>query len=373
MKRILQVVSCLELGGTEAFIMNNYRRLDKEKYQFDFLVFIQRDYPYLPEIKSLGGRVFFCGLPAMNRYHEFEKTVIDTIKKNGPYIAVHSHVNMQNGLVLKAAKKAGVKKRISHSHDTSGKGARGVNKIVEKYKEYLIKRNTTHYLACSADAGKYLYGDVFFKERGRVIPNGIDLTSFISKSQDKACLCQEFNIAEDTYPVVGNITRFEAKKNPKFVVTVFKELLKEYPKAILLLGGPDGGQLQEVKQLVDKLGISSSVRFIGKRTDIAECLKLIDIYLFPSVFEGLGIAFLEAQASGCFCVASTAVSAEATVIDGSVLRLKLEDGSEYWSEKIVDRFQIWKKPDVNYRIACFRDKGFEIESSHINLLEVYNE
>lgn len=360
MKRILQVVSCLELGGTEAFIMNNYRRLDKEKYQFDFLVFIQRDYPYLPEIKSLGGRVFFCGLPAMNRYHEFEKTVIDTIKKNGPYIAVHSHVNMQNGLVLKAAKKAGVKKRISHSHDTSGKGARGINRIVEKYKEYLIKHNTTHYLACSSNAGKYLYGEAFFKERGRVIPNGIDLTSFISKSQDRIRLYQELNITETAYPVVGNITRFEAKKNPKFTVAVFKEFLKEYPKAILLLGGPDGGQLQEVKQLVDEFGISSSVRFIGKRTDIAECLKLIDIYLFPSLYEGLPIAFLEAQAAGCLCVTATTVSADSTMIDESVLRLKLEDGSEYWSKKIEECFQIWKKPDVNYRVTCFRDKGLSL-------------
>lgn len=373
MKKILQVVSCLELGGTEAFIMNNYRKLDKEQYQFDFLVFIEKDYPYLEEIEKYGGKVFFCGLPAIRRYKEFTDSVIRILQENGPYIAIHSHVNIQNGIVLRAARKAGIQKRISHSHDTSGKGAKGIKYIWEKYKEYLIKENATEFLACSTEAGNYLYGDNFFSRVGKVIPNGIDLSTFISGNRKQSKLYKEFNIPENAYPIIGNITRFESKKNPRFTVQVFNKLLCKYPTAVLILGGPDGGQLREIKELVEKLEIKNQVRFIGRRTDIADCLKIIDIYLFPSLYEGLPIAYLEAQASGCFCVAATTVSPDSTIVDSSVIRLDLESGDMFWSEQIANAFNQWEKPDRASILYCFKQKGFEIGSAHKHLIEVYDE
>lgn len=308
MKKILQVVSCLALGGTEAFIMSNYRQLDKSKYQFDFLVFVENDYPYLEEIESLGGRVFFCGLPAITKLKVFENNVIKIIRENGPYDAVHSHVNIQNGFVMKAAYKAGVKQRISHSHDTSGKGAVGVKYLTERWKEYLIKHYATDFLACSSAAGCYLYGQSLFSEKGRMIPNGIDLRPFFEAGARRNVLLKEFDIPQGCNLIVGNITRFEPKKNPTFTVKVFKKLLKRYPEAVLLLGGPDGGELNKIRGLVRELDISDHVRFIGSRRDIPDCLNLIDVYLFPSLFEGLGIGFLEAQASACLCVASKGVS-----------------------------------------------------------------
>lgn len=372
MKKILQVVSCLALGGTEAFIMSNYRQLDKSKYQFDFLVFVENDYPYLEEIESLGGRVFFCGLPAITKLKVFENNVIKIIRENGPYDIVHSHVNIQNGFVMKAAHKAGIKRRISHSHDTSGKGATGINFLVQCWKDYLIKRYATDFLACSSAAGSYLYGQKLFAEKGRMIPNGIDLRPFFEAGNRRSFLLKEFDIPQKCNLIVGNITRFEPKKNPTFTVKVFKKLLKRYPEAVLLLGGPDGGELNKIRGLVRELDISDHVRFIGSRRDIPDCLNLIDVYLFPSLFEGLGIGFLEAQASACLCVASKGVSEEASIVETSTMYLSLDETPDVWAELIATKLETWTKPDYEYIKSWFKRKGFEIESSHKKLIEVYD-
>lgn len=120
--KILQVVSCLEKGGTEAYIVNNFRHIDRERFSFDFLVFVEKEYPYYTDIiHNLGGRIFFCGVPSLKRIPIFLYRIISVIKKYGPYQAVHSHVNIANSWVLVATKLAGVPIRISHSHDTSGK------------------------------------------------------------------------------------------------------------------------------------------------------------------------------------------------------------------------------------------------------------
>ena len=103
MKKILQIVSCLELGGTEAFIMNNYRALDRSKYQFDFAVFIEQDYPYLDEISQLGGNVYFLGTPSLKNALKFIKRFKEVVDEGGPYVAVHSHVNIDNAIPLYAA------------------------------------------------------------------------------------------------------------------------------------------------------------------------------------------------------------------------------------------------------------------------------
>ncbi|MDD6236564.1 MAG: glycosyltransferase [Clostridiales bacterium] len=372
MKKILQVVSCLALGGTEAFIMSNYRQLDKSKYQFDFMIFVEYDSPYVREIEALGGKVFYCGLPAITRLKEFENTVISIIRENGPYDAVHSHVNIQNGFVMQAAYRAGVKQRISHSHDTSGKGAVGVKYLTERWKEYLIKHYATDFLACSSAAGCYLYGQSLFSEKGKMIPNGIDLRPFCEAGARRNDLLKEFDIPQGCNLIVGNITRFEPKKNPIYTVKVFKELLTHYPDAILLLGGPDGGQLNEIRELVKALDISAHVRFIGSRRDIPDCLELIDVYVFPSLYEGLGIGFLEAQASACLCVASKGVSEEASIVETSTVYLSLEDTPTVWAEHIAEKLETWKKPDCEYIKTWFEKKGFEIESSHKKLIEVYD-
>lgn len=374
MKKILQIVSCMELGGTEAFIMNNYRELDRTKYQFDFLIFHEKNYPYLQEIKSLGGKVFFSGAPSLGNVNQFSKEFKKIIVENGPYAAVHSHVNIDNGIPLREAYRCGIPIRISHSHDTSGKDVNWIRKPWYSYKAYLIRKYATHLLACSKSAGAYLYGKEQFTRRGRFIPNGIDIRRFLEDDAPKTKALQEALQIDPKCPlVVGNISRFEQKKNSLFTIKVFDSILKLVPDAVLIMGGPDGGQLDACKTLVRELKIQENVRFIGERKDVPLCLKLMDIYLFPSLYEGLGIAFLEAQASGCFCVASDGVSSEADVGLGSAIFVELTKDATQWAKEILNRYASWIKPEKEVIMAKFLMSGFEITEAHKRLIEVYDE
>lgn len=373
MKKILQVVSCMELGGTEAFIMNNYRALDRSEYQFDFLIFCEKEYPYLDEIKKLGGRVFFSGMPSFKNLLRFTKRFKEIVRQGGPYSAVHSHVNIANGIPLFVSYLCNIPIRISHSHDTSGNEPGFLKKPWYLIKKALIKKYATEYLACSKAAGDYLYGEKLFSEKGKVIPNGINVNLFLDEKQPEVELLKnEFSIVKNCPLIVGNISRFEEKKNSLFTIKVFEKILDYVPEAVLLMGGPDGGQLENCKRLTKEFGIEKNVRFIGKRVDIPVCLKLIDIYLFPSLFEGLGIVLLEAQASGCFCVASDGVSTEADRGLNSVHYISLQKNETEWALEILEKYKDWKKPKAQEIVKKFNESGFEISEAHKRLTEVYD-
>lgn len=372
MKRVLHVVSCLERGGTEAFIMNHYRMLDRTQYQFDFLVFHKKEYPYLEEIKSLGGRVFFCAPPARGNIMGSIKEMVTCMKEMGPFCAVHSHINVENAWVMFAAALAGVRVRVSHSHDTKGLEGNIPTSIYRHVQCLLIKLFATKYAACGAAAGCYLYGESLFKKNGIVIHNGIDVDRFLSVPEHElVCLKAEFSMPEKSGPIFGNITRFEDKKNQMFAVEVFQQIVNQYPNAIFLLGGPDGGKLDQVKQKVSDLGLSKSVRFVGERKDIPACLKLIDVYLFPSLYEGLPLALLEAQAAGCFCVASANVSPEADMGIGQVVFFDLRESPKQWSESIQKAITEHIPPASAEIRNAFQKRGYDIRLSADNLISVY--
>lgn len=373
MKKILQIVSCLELGGTEAFIMNNYRALDRSKYQFDFAVFVEKDYPYLDEISKLGGNVYFLGTPSLKNAHKFIKRFKEVVDEGGPYVAVHSHVNIDNAIPLYAAHLCNIPIRVSHSHDTSGKDVKLIKQLWVSFKTNLIKKYATAFLGCSKEAGEYLYGEKFFSKKGIVIPNGIAVKSFFDERASAVkALKEEFTINENCPLVIGNISRFEEKKNSLFTVNVFGKILNVIPEAVLIMGGSDGGLLEECKSQVEKLGIEKSVRFIGKRTDVPACLKLFDIYLFPSLFEGLPIALLEAQASGCFCVASDGVSPEVDRGLNSVHFISLKKNETEWAKEIIESYNNWKEPEQKVILKKYIESGFEINEAHKKLMRIYN-
>lgn len=374
MKRILQIISCLEYGGTEAFVMNNYRVLDKSQYQFDFMVFHEKEYPYISEIESLGGKVYFSGTPSLGNLHKFMSSFKRIVDEGGPYEAVHVHVNIDNGIPLLAAALCKIPIRISHSHDTKGKNVNLLRKPWYKFKELLIKKYATSYLGCSSAAGEYLYGEKLFLKKGKVIPNGINVKYFLSEKKDLVKKTKiDWNIDNDCSLVVGNITRFESKKNSLFIIRVFQKILETVPSAILIMGGPDGGLLDSCIELAERLNIKEHIRFIGTQKDVSAWLKLIDIYLFPSLYEGLGIVLLEAQASGCFCVASDGVAHEADVGVGDVMFIPLKEDACQWKMEILDKYSGWTRPSNELIMAKFIESGFEIEEAHRMLLEVYND
>lgn len=374
-KKILQVLSCLEYGGTEAYIVNNLKNINKEEFNFDLWIAQPSDSMYVSskyvnEIISLGGNIYYGEI--LQSKLKFMKNLYDNIKKNGPYDAIHAHMNLANAWVMLIAFLVGIKIRISHSHDTAGKEAKSlIKKIYFRFLEYIIKFFATKKLSCSREAGNYLYGEDYFLKYGEVCNNGIDVKKFLNIQDCMVdALKSEFNIPEDSF-IIGNISRFEPKKNTSFTVGVFNEILKINPKSILILGGVDGGQLSYIKEKVHTLGIENSVRFIGIRNDINICLHLINAYIFPSLYEGLPIVLLEAQAANLPCFASSGVSKEVDMKLNLVHFLDLDKGEKFWADYIMNKYNKTKLNQTAI-LDAFNQTGYSIKSSVKKIEKIYN-
>lgn len=371
MKKVLQVLSCLVFGGTEAYVMEHYRKLPQDIH-CDFAVFLPVDGPYVEEIKRNGGRVFVIGTPSVRSCFRFYKNIKRLMEENGPYDLMHCHVNEGNAIPLLCGAALGIRKRIAHSHAINNCPTGFAAKAVYYLRKSMIRLFATDYYACSSMAGESLFGKRFFERKGEICKNGIDVKKFIEVSREETeQLRKAFQIRENAELVVGNISRFDRNKNQSFALDVFRELLKRYPHAVLLLGGNDGGELENIKQKIAHMGIENRVRLIGVRQDVPACLKLIDVYLFPSKQEGLGIAALEAQAAGCLCVTSTAVPAQTNMGVGNNLRISLEEHESVWANRIIQAVDERKTVTPERIVMAFCEKGYEITRSADRLVELY--
>lgn len=371
MKRILHIVPSLDLGGTEAFIMNHYRCMNRSEMQFDFLVCAKRDWPYLKEIEVLGGRVFYTARPSFLCLKSFYDGMKQAFEEGGPYTAIHCHADADNAVPLLCGLLCGIHKRIAHLHAKEEVPTRLSRKWFHVVKKCIIKLCATNLWACSADAGISFFGADYFEKKGKVIKNGIDVSRFLKADETQIeRLRTEFRISKEQL-VVGNISRFDENKNQLFLLDVFEKMLEKYPGAVLLLGGTDGGMLEKVKARVEARGLEANVRFIGRRNDVPSCLQLIDVYLFPSVYEGLGIAFLEAQAAGCLCIASTGVPRDTDMGLGTACYLGLMDGASPWAAYICERIYTRKLPEEANIRKAFIDNHFDIHESCKELVECY--
>ena len=227
----------------------------------------------------------------------------------------------------------GIQTRIAHGHDTlTGINFSKKEKIIINIKKALIKNHASNFCACSLEAGTDIFGLKFFAKNGSVIPNVIPYKTFFDINEENVhSLKEKHNITENQI-VIGNISRFEPKKNQDFIIDVFGKIHEKSNKYILVLGGVDGGQEQFIKDKVNSLGLSDYVRFIGPRNDVKDWLHIINIYLFPSLFEGLGIVCLENQASNLFTIASTNVPSITDLGIGLIKYLPLDSKEEWISE-----------------------------------------
>lgn len=302
--RVAQIVGKMNGGGVEAVVMNYYRHIDRSKVQFDFLV--DSDSTLIPreEIESLGGRVF--EIPPYQHVIEYQRELQRLFKEEGWKI-VHSHINALSVFPLRAAKKAGVPVRIAHSHSTSGKGEHAKNALKAVLKTQ-SNRYPTHRFACSRFAGEWLFGKAADFE---VVYNAIDLDSFRFNEEVRAQTRADLGLIDDQF-VVGHVGRFTAQKNHVFLINVFSEVAKRRDDVVLLLvgSGEDGAS---VKSMVDQLGLSDRVKFLGQRSDVNHLYQAFDAFLLPSLYEGLCLVGVEAQVSGLPCLLSDTITREVDV------------------------------------------------------------
>ncbi|TYS60305.1 glycosyltransferase family 1 protein [Sutcliffiella horikoshii] len=360
--RVLHIVGAMNRAGTETMLMNIFRNMDRSKVHFDFISFSQQVAHYDEEIHNLGGRVIRMTNP------QSILEIIKAIRKYGPYDAVHSHTLFHCGIANLAAKVAGVKIRIAHAHTTLDKNGTLLRWLYINSMRATTKLTSTHYLACSKQAGEYLFGNAVEKnQKYMYFPNLIDYSQFISRKEDEVALFKkEVGLADKK--VIGHIGRFTEGKNQQFLLKVLKSIIKKDDSYRLLLVG-DGDLKEKIQESAKKEGIHEFVKFVGIRDDIATMLHSMDVFVFPSMYEGLGLVLLEAQASGLPCIVSEAIQPEADMKLGLLSKLSIQDAPDVWAEKVIGTHQRGKKQLVV--TGELNSTGYSFSNGIPKLIKIY--
>ena len=329
--RILQVVTIMNRGGLETMLMNYYRQLDRKKVQFDFMVHREEEGHYDREIKALGGKIYIMPQIRPGSYKRYFKMLDCFFAKNKHYLIVHSHINENSSFVLKAAKKAGVPCRIAHSHLSD----LGIDyKLPFRiYARLSMRNNPTSYLACSKEAGKWLFGSNRKKHKNIIVlNNAVNTKDFKYDKITRKKIREEIGVEENQL-VIGHIGRFNKQKNHDFLIDIFKAVSMSKPDSILVLVG-DGHLQNSIKKKVEDLGLLSNVKFLGVREDISNLMQAMDVFVFPSLFEGLPVVLVEAQAAGLTCIVSDSITAE-TNVTGKLTFESLASSPQTWANRIL--------------------------------------
>ncbi|MEW9671325.1 glycosyltransferase family 1 protein [Ammoniphilus sp. 3BR4] len=368
--KILHVVGAMNAAGLETLIMNIYRNIDRNKVQFDFAVQTTDKCFYDDEILKLGGRIIPHPKPK-NSLKKYKKALESTIIEYGPYDAIHSHVLFFSGIVLSVANKHSIPIRIAHSHNTSDSKDNSIfRKIYRQIMRQRILKNATHLIGCSKEACEYVFGKSTYKSGvSKHFPNAIDLRKYKNLTRDKSYLTDELKLSNNSM-LIGHIGRFTKQKNHVFVVELFSAYLKKEPNAHLVLVG-EGNERENIERLVREKNIEDKVHFLGLRNDIEYILSSIDLFLFPSLYEGLGIVLVEAQAAGIPCLISDVIPAEADLNIGLIKRQSLSDGIQYWIRAIEGSVILDEKKWESIEPALI-NSGYDIKASSNTLLKIYS-
>jgi glycosyltransferase involved in cell wall biosynthesis len=313
-------------GGLETMLMNYYRQMDRNKIQFDFMVHRTESGHYDEEILKMGGRIYRMPQIRPGNYLKYFKLLHEFFKQNKSYKVVHSHINENSSFVLKAAKRVGIPCRIAHSH-LSDLGI-DIKLPFRLYARLVMKGVPTEYFACSQNAGKWLFGE---QKNITVLNNAVNVYEFKYNEELREEVRKELNIRDEL--VIGHIGRFNKQKNHDYLIHIFKAVHDKEPNSILVLVG-DGHLRNSIEKKVECLGLSSKVKFLGIRSDISRIMQGMDLFLFPSLFEGLPVVLVEAQAAGLNCIVSDSITDE-TNITGRVQFISLGDSVNSWANKIL--------------------------------------
>lgn len=346
-------------NGVASFQMNYLRKLDPRKVTVDFALLFDRETPYADEIKERGGRIFI--LPPISKIVEHAK-ICQKILDEGNYQIIHDNSMVRTIPIMWYAKKKGVPVRILHSHNAQLGGSKE-KEIFNRIAIPLLRAQANEFLACSELAGQALFGKRAFK----VIPNVIDSESDVNKF-DLNCRIktrEKFKVANKF--VVITVGRISQQKNPFFAIDVFASVARIFPESeYWWVGG--GTQEQELKVYAEKKDLKNKIRFLGARTDVKDLYQAADCFFLPSLFEGLPVTAIEAQAFGLPCVLSDSITKELVYTD-LVEYVSLKSSYEVWTNTIIDKKNIERERDCYW----FKLKAsiFSSEKAGENLTNYY--
>lgn len=336
--RILHVVGAMNRGGVETWLMNILRKIDRQRFRMDFLVHTDRPASYDDEIAELGSDVVPCLRPTQP--WGYAQRLRRILRSRMPYDVIHSHVHHFSGLVLRIAEQEGIPIRIAHSHSDSaaldlaaGVFRRGYLWAMTQW----IAMFATHRIACSTNAGNALFRNCRHSTvPWRTLPCSIDLTPFGEPRTPE--VRQELGLPVEGF-IVGHVGRLTRQKNQTFLLDVAAELVTRCRAVCMLLIG-EGPLRLEVEQQIMSRGLSNHVRVLGSRSDVTRLMmNAMDVFVLPSLCEGLPLVMIEAQAAGLPCVVSDVVTTEADLVPGLVRRRSLSDSAAAWADEILAAHQ----------------------------------
>ncbi len=360
--KILQVIATLDRGGAETLLVNILENIDRKQYQFDFLVFDDKQYDYEDKILALGGKIIRFPSPVSIGMLKFIKQLKKLIKEES-YDVVHAHTLFNCGPVMLSAFLAKVKKRISHSHNT---------KILEEkisikkriyfiLSKLLINLLSTDCLACGEEAGNFLY----YRFRNfKIINNGIKIDKYQFNNSLREQLRYNYKISADAL-VIGNIGRLNFQKNQKFLIDIFEKIIIEYPNSFLVILG-DGELKKELEDIIHQRHLEKHILLLGNLPNANEYYSMFDIFVFPSLFEGLPYTLIEAQCNGLPIIASSAISNQSNITN-TIIFLDLNESTKVWKDVIL------KEQRKRYEdLDAISNSGYSIMNTTNIIVDLYS-
>ena len=311
-------------GGLETMLMNYYRNMDRSRVQFDFLTHRPYEGDYGEEIRQMGGKLYH--LPTLNPFSvSYHKALGCFFDEHPEYQVIHVHQDCLSGVILHVAKQHGVRVRIAHSHGANQ--IRDLRYPVKLVYRHFISRYATHLMACGEGAGNWMFCGAPFE----ILNNAIRAGDYSFCPERRKSQREKWQIRENEL-LVGHVGSFTIPKNHPFLFDVFYEIQKKVPAKLMVVG--DGSQRPVIEEKIRSLGLQDKIILTGLRTDVPDLMQAMDVFVFPSLYEGLPVTLVEAQASGLPCLISDKVPIECKMTE-AVQQIPLEDSPRIWSEKAI--------------------------------------
>lgn len=360
MIRVLHVLGGLNLGGAETMVMNLYRAIDRSQIQFDFIIHLQEHQAYEDEIREMGGRIYRFPKFSGKNIFEMRRIWKQFFLKHPEYKILHSHIRSYASVYIPIAKAAGLT-TIVHSHSTSnGSGIASVGKAILQYP---LRYQADYFFACSKEAGEWLFGKHIVQgEKYHMVPNAIDIEKYRVVPEIRKFYRKELGV--ENKRVFLHVGRLHPAKNHRFLLELFAAWVKENPDDVLLIVG-EGGLRDEIEHIISELGILKSVIILGARNDVHKLMQAADCFLFPSLWEGLPVTVVEAQAAGLPCLVSANVTDD-VFISPLTVKLPIDQGIECWISKM--RELNYARMDVT---ADIQKAGFDVQVLARQMQEFY--
>ena len=353
--RVLMLFTILNRGGAETMVMNYYRVIDRSKVQFDFVVHREEEGDYEEEIRSLGGKIYRTMPLRPHTFGKYEKQISSFFDAHPEYRIIHGQCSESGYFFYKEAARRGIPVIIAHAHNSHVKF--DLKWIVRTWMKHQMRPYLTHYFACGEEAAEWLFGKQLAKN-AIILKNAINTLQYKFDEQLREKKRKELRLASSTLTIC-HIGRFDKVKNHSFILDIFEKLLKKRPDAHLLLIG-DGVLRKQTENKAKEKGILAQVRFLGVRKDVNELLQAADVMVFPSLFEGLGIAVVEAQCTGMPCIISDIIPNEVMITD-LVEKVSLRESASSWAEKLIAATtRTFDRPAYAEKVAS---AGYDIKSN----------